>query len=144
MAASKPATPSQRKPRKKNVPRRRTKASASKPREKDPAGGLTAAGRAHFKQTEGAKLRPGVKKPIAEMTPSDMRRKGSFLRRQFAHLRGPLSDESGKPTRLALSANAWGEAIPKTIAAAKRLANKGLRLLTRYKRAKTSAKDNGK
>jgi len=57
-----------------------------------------------------------------------MRRKGSFLRRHFAHLRGPL-ERDGKPTRLALSAHAWGEPVPKTIAAAKKLAAKGTALL---------------
>lgn len=67
-----------------------------------------------------------------------MRRKGSFLRRHFANPRGPMVDESGKPTRLALSAHAWGEPVPKTMAAAKKLAAKGAKLLERY--AKTKAK----
>ena len=65
-----------------------------------------------------------------------MRRKGSFLRRHFANLRGPLVDEHGKPTRLALQAHAWGEPVPKTPEAAQRLAEKGLKLLERYKKSK--------
>ena len=102
---------------------------------KDPEGGLTAAGRRYFARKEGAHLKPGVKGPAN--TPEKMRRKGSFLRRHFATLRGPLVGADGKPTRLALSAHAWGESVPKTVAAARRLAAKGTRLLARY--AKTTA-----
>ena len=101
---------------------------------KDPQGGLTAAGRAEFKKKEGAHLKPGVKGPAD--TPEKMRRKGSFLRRMFTHPRGPMVDDNGEPTRLALSAHAWGEPVPKTIAAAKRLAIKGEKLLARYAEAK--------
>ena len=105
---------------------------------KDPKGGLTAAGRAHFKKTEGANLKPGVKGPVD--TPEKMKRKGSFLRRHFANPAGPLTDDAGKPTRLALSARAWGEPVPKTAEAAKKLADKGTRLLERYEKAKAKAK----
>jgi hypothetical protein len=101
---------------------------------KDPRGGLTAAGRKHFKETEGANLRPGVKG--AADTPEKMKRKGSFLRRHYANLRGPLQDENGEPTRLALQAQAWGERVPKTEADAKKLADKGSKLLEKYQEAK--------
>ncbi len=101
---------------------------------KDPRGGLTAAGRKYFAKKEGAHLKPGVKGPAD--TPEKMRRKGSFLRRHFANLRGPLVDDDGKPTRLALSARAWGEPVPKTLAAARKLAAKGTKLLNRYRQAK--------
>ena len=104
---------------------------------KNPQGGLTAAGRAHFKKTEGAHLKPGVQGKAD--TPEKMKRKGSFLRRHFAHPRGPMTDEHGKPTRLALSAHAWGEPVPKDAAAAKRLAAKGTRLLERYQASKDAA-----
>ncbi|AKJ03809.1 hypothetical protein ATI61_11658 [Archangium gephyra] len=97
---------------------------------KDPKGGLTAAGRAFYKKKEGAHLKPGVKGKAD--TPEKMRRKGSFLRRHFAHPRGPMKDENGEPTRLALSARAWGEPVPKDAAGARRLAAKGTRLLERY------------
>ena len=107
---------------------------ASTQKAKDPKGGLTAAGRRMFKASEGANLRPGVKGPAD--TPDKMRRKGSFLRRHFANPRGPMVDDKGKPTRLALSAHAWGEPVPKTAAAAKQLAEKGAKLLERYKKAK--------
>jgi hypothetical protein len=58
---------------------------------KDPKGGLTSEGRKYFRRTEGAHLRPGVTGPAD--TPDKQRRKGSFLRRHYAHLRGPLTDE---------------------------------------------------
>lgn len=109
---------------------------------KDPHGGLTAAGRRYFARKEGAHLKPGVQGPAD--TPEKMRRKGSFLRRHFAHLRGPLRDAEGKPTRLALSAHAWGEPVPKTIAAARKLATKGKRLLERYAASKAKKKTRNK
>lgn len=105
-------------------------------RQKDPKGGLSAAGRAHFRKTEGANLKPGVKGKAD--TPEKMKRKGSFLRRHFANPRGPMVDKDGKPTRLALSAHAWGEPVPKTMAAAKKLAAKGTKLLEKYSKTKKS------
>lgn len=106
----------------------------AKPRLKDPKGGLTAAGRAHFKRTEGANLKPGVKGPAD--TPEKMRRKGSFLTRFFTNPSGPMKDEKGRATRLALSAAAWGEPVPGDAAAAAKLAAKGRRLLERYENTK--------
>jgi len=105
---------------------------------KDPKGGLTAAGRRHFKQTEGANLNPGVKGP--ENTPEKMRRKGSFLVRFFSNPSGPMKKPNGKPTRLALSAAAWGEPVPQDRSDAARLAAKGRRMLERYRRAKEAKK----
>jgi hypothetical protein len=105
-----------------------------KKRLKDPKGGLTAAGRAHFKKKEGANLKPGVKG--AADTPEKMRRKGSFLTRFYTDPSGPLVDEDGDPTRLALAAQAWGERAPKNEEDAAKLAAKGRRLLERYKKAK--------
>ncbi len=106
---------------------------------KDPKGGLAQAGREHERKTEGAKLKPGVKKRLSDMTPEEMKRKGPFLRRHFANLRGPLRDEDGKPTRLALQAHAWGETVPKTPEAAQKLADKGTRLLERHRKEKDKA-----
>ena len=107
---------------------------AAKKRLRDPKGGLTAAGRAHFKRKEGANLKPGVKG--AADTPEKMRRKGSFLTRFFTNPSGPMKDEKGRPTRLALSAAAWGEPVPGDSEAAARLAAKGRRLLERYENTK--------
>ena len=101
---------------------------------KDPKGGLTAAGRRHFKQTEGANLKPGVKGPAD--TPEKMRRKGSFLTRFFTNPSGPMKDKKGRPTRLALSAAAWGEPVPQNAQDAAELAAKGRRLLERYQNTK--------
>ena len=108
---------------------------------KDPKGGLTAAGRRHFKQTEGANLKPGVKG--AANTPEKMRRKGSFLTRFFTNPSGPMKKPNGKPTRLALSAAAWGEPVPQDRSDAARLAAKGRRLLERYRRTKEAKKFDG-
>ena len=109
----------------------RTVRSKSMPKEgKDPEGGLTREGRAFYKRTEGANLKPGVKGPAD--TPVKKKRKGSFLTRHFTNPRGPMTKD-GNPTRLALSAHAWGEPVPKTQAAAKKLAAKGRRLLKEYR-----------
>ncbi|HET8934201.1 MAG TPA: DUF6321 domain-containing protein [Polyangiales bacterium] len=114
---------------------------------KDPHGGLTAAGRAEFHRKDGSNLKPGVKKKLSEMTPAEMKRKGSWAVRFYGR-RGklpPLTDAQGKPTRYALSAAAWGEPVPKTIAAARAIAAKGRRLLERAKSAsqRTAAANGG-
>jgi hypothetical protein len=125
-------TASKRAPAKKSSRKRKTK-----PREKDPKGGLTAAGRKAFARKSGAHLKPGVTKRDSEMTPQDMRRKGSWAVRFYGRAKlPPLVDRNGRPTRHALSAHAWGEPVPKTVAAARRIAAKGERLLERYHRAK--------
>lgn len=104
---------------------------------KDPKGGLTAAGRKHFRKSEGADLKPGVKGKAD--TPEKMKRKGSFLRRHYGHAPSPLKDEHGEPTRYAKQAAAWGEPVPKTKADVAKLAKKGAQLLDRYHKAKEAA-----
>lgn len=101
---------------------------------KDPKGGLTPAGRAFFKAATGANLKPGVQGPAN--TPEKLRRKGSFLTRFYTNPSGPLVKPSGKPTRLALAAQAWGEPAPKTAQDAAKLAAKGRRFLDSYKAGK--------
>jgi hypothetical protein len=96
-------------------------------------GGLTAAGRAHFAREEGAHLKPGVKEK--NPTGEKAKRKGSFLTRFFTNPRGPMEDEKGRPTRLALSAQAWGEPTPHNREDAARLAAKGRSLLGKSKEA---------
>ncbi len=99
---------------------------------KDPEGGLTEAGRRHFERSgESNNLQPGVK----ESNPSGVRarRKGSFLTRFYTNPSGPLTNDKGEPTRLALAARAWGEPAPRTAASASRLAAKGRRLLDQAK-----------
>jgi hypothetical protein len=110
----------------------------TKPTLIDPKGGLSATGREDAKKKTGANLKPGVQG--AADTPEKLRRKGSFLRRHFANPSGPMVDDKGGSTRLALSAHAWGEPVPKTMAAAKKLAEKGSRLLKRYEKTKSKIK----
>lgn len=102
---------------------------------KDPKGGLTEAGRRKFEQSgESKNLQPGVK----EKNPSgqSLRRKGSFLTRFYTNPSGPMTNDKGEPTRLALAANAWGEPVPRTKEAASRLAAKGRRMLMKYEMQK--------
>ena len=65
-----------------------------------------------------------------------MRRKGSFLTRFYTNPSGPMKKPNGKPTRLALAANAWGEPVPQNRSDAAKLAAKGRRLLDRYQNVK--------
>jgi len=67
---------------------------------KNPKGGLNAAGRAHFKRTEGSNLKAPVKSGTNP-------RRVSFAAR-FAGMKGPMKDEKGRPTRKALALKAWG------------------------------------
>lgn len=100
----------------------------------DSKGGLTAQGRAYFHEREGANLKPGVQKPESEMSTSEMMRKGSWATRFYGRKELPrLTDEHQRPTRFALSAAAWGELVPRTLRAARRIAAKGRRLLARGK-----------
>ena len=121
----------------KTTARKTSRRPAGTAREKDPRGGLTAAGRKAFAEKEGAHLKPGVTKKESAMTAQDMRRKGSWAVRFYGREKlPPLVDRNGRPTRHALSAHAWGEPVPKTAAAARRIARKGERLLQRYHRIK--------
>jgi Domain of unknown function (DUF6321) len=147
------ASKAKKKTAKKNSSSKKTKRRAAKKKtakksarkktsagEKDPHGGLTAAGRKAFAKKDGSHLKPGVTRKMSEMTPSDMRRKGSWAVRFYGRKQlPPLVDSKGRPTRHALSAHAWGEPVPKTQAAARRIAAKGERLLARYRRLKQHA-----
>ena len=77
---------------------------------KNPAGGLNAKGRASYKAQTGGTLKPPVKS-------GDNPRRASFLAR-MGNMPGPMKDEKGRPTRLALALRAWG-ASPKADAKAK-------------------------
>ena len=120
--------------------RRSSNGKATKLKTKDPRGGLTAAGRKEFWRKEGAHLKPGVKKSEREMTPEEMKRKGSWAARFYGRSGSlpPLRDKHGKPTRFALTAAAWGEPVPKTSAAARKIADKGRRLLALAKMKKSA------
>ena len=108
-----------------------SKRAGSMPKEgKDPKGGLTAAGRKYYNDQTGGHLQAGVKGPAD--TPEKKKRKGSFLTRHFTTPPGPVVKD-GKPTRQALQAAAWGEAVPKTEADERKLAAKGRKLLQEAK-----------
>jgi|TARA_R110001592_G_scaffold311673_1_gene586619 hypothetical protein len=63
-----------------------------------PTGGLNAAGRAHFKKTEGANLKPPQ--------PEGGARKRSFCAR-MGGVKGPMKDSKGRATRKALALRKW-------------------------------------
>lgn len=112
---------------------------------KDPNGGLTEAGRREFKRRDGSNLKPGVKKKVSEMTVTEMKRKGSWARRFYGRKNLPaLTDKSGKPTRFALTARAWGEPVPRNVSSARKIAEKGERLLARAKRTVEKTKSKAK
>jgi len=115
-------------------------ASARKLPTKNPKGGLTAARREEFHRKQGSYLKPGVKKSPNEMSPDEMKRKGSWASRFYGRAKLPaLKYKNGKPTRFALTAAAWGEPVPKSEAAARRIADKGHKLLERYHRGQALA-----
>ena len=102
--------------------------------DRNPAGGLSASGRAKY-NAEGAHLRPGV---LRVKSAEDMRRKGSFLRRFYGRSSlPPLTLPSGKPSRFALAAHAWGEKPPENAFEAGKLAALGTQLLSKYRSTKT-------
>lgn len=69
----------------------------------NPEGGLNAAGRKHFKKTEGANLKPPAPNP---KNAKDAARRDSFCAR-MGGMPGPMKDEKGEPTRKALALKAW-------------------------------------
>lgn len=97
---------------------------------KNPEGGLNAKGRASLK-AQGHDIKPGVKGPAD--TPEKLKRKGSFLSRMFGPgAPGSMKADNGEPSRRALSAKAWGEAVPSDDAGRARLYAKGQAMLKRY------------
>ena len=84
-----------------------------KKKHKSPTGGLTQAGRDHFKKTEGANLKAPVPK-------GKNPRRVSFAAR-FGGMKGPMKDAKGKPTRKALALKKWGFG---SVAAAKNFASR--------------------
>jgi hypothetical protein len=65
-----------------------------------PSGGLNEAGRRYFERKEGGDLKAPVKSGTNP-------RRVSFAAR-FAGMDGPMKNEKGEPTRLALALRAWG------------------------------------
>ena len=144
--ASKKASTRKKPAKKKRAVRKRaahkkaaTKASgkrSAKAREKDPRGDLTAAGRSAFAKKDGSHLKPGVRKRASEDASRDAPQRqlgGTVL---WPRQTAAAHRSKGRPDRHALSAHAWGEPVPKTVAAARRIATRGERLLARYRRTK--------
>lgn len=72
---------------------------------------MTAAGRKAFARKQGAHLRPGVTKTASELTPQEMRRKGSWAVRFYGRAKlPPLVDANGRPTRARLVGACLGRA----------------------------------
>ena len=69
-------------------------------------GGLNAKGRAYFKRTEGANLKPPVSAKQASKSPKAAARRKSFCAR-MSGVSGALKDEKGRPTRKALALKRW-------------------------------------
>lgn len=67
---------------------------------KSEKGGLTQKGRDYFKRKEGSNLKAPLKKGLNA-------RRISFAAR-FAGMKGPMKNEKGEPTRLALALKRWG------------------------------------
>jgi hypothetical protein len=72
----------------------------------NPKGGLNAKGRAHFKRTEGANLKPPVSAKQAKDSSKAATRRKSFCAR-MSGVEGPMKDEKGRPTRKALALRKW-------------------------------------
>ena len=72
----------------------------------NPKGGLNAKGRAYFKRTEGANLKPPVSAKQAAKSPKSAARRKSFCAR-MSGVEGPMKDEKGRPTRKALALRKW-------------------------------------
>jgi len=72
----------------------------------NPKGGLNAKGRAYFKRTEGANLKPPVSAKQAAKSPKAAGRRKSFCAR-MSGVEGPMRDEKGRPTRKALALRKW-------------------------------------
>lgn len=72
----------------------------------NPEGGLNAAGRASYHRETGGTLKPPVTAKEAKSSPKKAARRKSFCAR-MSGVEGPMKDESGKPTRKALSLRKW-------------------------------------
>jgi hypothetical protein len=72
----------------------------------NPKGGLNAKGRAYFKRTEGADLKPPVSAKQAAKSPKAAGRRKSFCAR-MGGVKGPMKNEKGRPTRKALALKKW-------------------------------------
>ena len=75
-------------------------------KDKNPSGGLTAAGRAKYNAATGGNLQAPVSAKAAAKSPTKAARRSSFCAR-MSGVKGPMKDEKGKPTRKAASLARW-------------------------------------
>ena len=75
-------------------------------KDKNPSGGLSAAGRAKYNAATGGNLQAPVSAKAAAKSPTKAARRSSFCAR-MAGVKGPMKDEKGKPTRKALALKKW-------------------------------------
>jgi hypothetical protein len=91
---------------------------------KNPKGGLTQAGRDYYKRTQGSKLKAGVKN-YSKASEADKKRWVRWALR-FAGRSDipPLKKPNGEPTRFALMFAAWGEPVPTSVEAVRKVYKK--------------------
>ena len=75
-------------------------------KDKNPEGGLSAAGRAKYNAATGGNLQAPVSAKAAAKSPTKAARRSSFCAR-MSGVKGPMKDEKGKPTRKALALKKW-------------------------------------
>ena len=75
-------------------------------KDKNPKGGLSAAGRRKYNNATGGNLKPPVSSSEAKKSPKSAARRKSFCAR-MGGVKGPMKDEKGRPTRKALALRAW-------------------------------------
>lgn len=95
---------------------------------KDINGGLSKEG-LKFYNDQGHNLKKGV---TEFKTVEDLKRWGMWARRFYAQKNLPALVKDGEPTRLALTANAWGIIPPTTVKEAREIAKLGLMALEIY------------
>lgn len=75
-------------------------------KDKNPEGGLSAAGRRKYNAATGGNLQAPVSAKAAAKSPKKAARRKSFCAR-MSGVAGPMKDEKGRPTRKALALKKW-------------------------------------
>jgi len=75
-------------------------------KDKNPEGGLSAAGRRKYNAATGGNLQAPVSAKAAAKSPKKAARRASFCAR-MSGVKGAMKDEKGRPTRKALALKKW-------------------------------------
>ena len=75
-------------------------------KDKNPEGGLSAAGRRKYNAATGGNLQAPVSAKAAAKSPKKAARRVSFCAR-MSGVKGAMKDEKGRPTRKALALKKW-------------------------------------